>query len=310
MITRIVDWVKNHKLTIVLLLVAVYLGIKPVSSFLGINSYQSRLTPSMGSASMPADVQYGADVSGKAMFGGVSALQTNSYAPTPEITNRMVIQNSNMSLLVKDVVDVRKKIIGFAESNGGYMVDSVTSNPQDAPTSTVTVRLPSDKLDQALDLFRGLSIKVVSENLVGRDVTDQYVDIDARVETLERTKGKMESILAQASQISDLTTVTREIISLQNQIDALKGAQKSLSENAKMAKVTVYLSTDEIALPYAPSETFRPGVIFKLAVRSMVSHLRSVASLVIWVVVYSVIWIPVLVVGYFLNRKFKKQNLN
>ncbi len=84
----------------------------------------------------------------------------------------------------------------------------------------------------------------------------------------------------------------------------------SLEQNAKLAKLTIYLSTDEIALPYAPSETFRPTVVFKLAVRSLVGSLRDIATLAIWVVVYSVIWIPALILFKFIKRRFpKKENL-
>ena len=55
----------------------------------------------------------------------------------------------------------------------------------------------------------------------------------------------------------------------QSQIDSYKGQQDALKKNAQLAKLTIYLSTDEIALPYAPSETFRPQIIFKLAVRGI-----------------------------------------
>jgi hypothetical protein len=243
-------------------------------------------------------------------FGGISApsfMPVQEYAPTPNITSRMVVQNSYLSLLVKDVVSTRKQIIDYAVSLGGYMVTSETTNPQDAPTATVTVRVPSTSLDTTLEKFRSLGVKVVSENLIGNDVTDQYVDIDARVATLEKTKAAMESILDRATLISDLSNITQQIIGIQSQIDALKGQQKSLSENAKYAKVTLYMSTDEIALPYAPSDTFRPAVIFKLAVRALVTSLRSVATAAIWIAVYAVIWVPVLILLYLLNRYISRK---
>lgn len=228
------------------------------------------------------------------------------YAPTPNLTNRMVVQNSYLSLLVTDVVTAKKKVIDTAVSLGGYMVNAATVNPQDAATATVTVRVPSVKLDQTLEMYRSLGVKVVSENLVGTDVTDQYVDIDSRVITLGKTKVAMEAILTKAELVSDLTNVTQQIINIQSQIDNLKGMQKSLEENAKLAKVTIYLSTDEIALPYAPTDTFRPNVIFKLAVRGLVGNLRSIGSFAIWLGVYAVIWVPVIVIIYFLKRRFEK----
>lgn len=293
MIARIVGWIKTHKLVVVLLLVVVYflfpkVNLLPVALDMRSSGIQNDASERMVSGFMPIVPQV-------------------DYAPTPEVKNRLVVQNSYLSLLVKDVVSVRKEILDYAAASGGYMVSAETSNPQDAPTATITVRVPSEKLDTALEMFRGWGIKVVSENLVGTDVTDQYVDIDARVVTLEKTKASMEAILVRAEQISDLANITQQIINIQSQIDALRGAQKSLSENAKLAKVTVYLSTDEIALPYAPSETFRPGVIFKLAVRSLTTNLRQLASVAIWAGVYSVIWVPVVLTIYLLNGRFRKK---
>jgi hypothetical protein len=109
--------------------------------------------------------------------------------------------------------------------------------------------------------------------------------------------------MAKAEKIEDLLNVQRELINLQSQIDSLKGQQQYYEKNAEMAKLTIYLSTDELALPYAPSESWRPQVIFKQAVRSLVTSLRKVGTAIIWLAVYSVVWIPVGVGIYIFYRK-------
>lgn len=192
--------------------------------------------------------------------------------------------------------------------NGGYMVSSQVSSPNEAPYGMVTVRVSSEGLSQALDYFRSLSIKVVSESLVGTDVTDQYVDIEKHIEKLTNTITRFEAILGQAQEVSDITNLNQQIINLQSQIDSLKGQQEYLSKNALLTKITLHLSTDDIALPYAPSETFRPGVIFKLAVRSLVSHLRDVATLIIWLGVYAIVWVPFVIAGWWLKKRFFSTN--
>lgn len=229
-------------------------------------------------------------------------MPSQDYAPQPEVANRMVVQNSSVSLLVKNVVEVKDKIITYAQANGGYMVDSSVSNPQDAPSATVTIRIQSAKMKEAMTYLTSLSVKVVSENLEGTDVTDQYVDVDKRIALLETTKARFESILTSAKEISDITNLTQQILSYQSQIDSMKGSQMALEKNAQLAKITIYLSTDEIALPYAPSETFRPDVIFKLAVRSLVGILRRLVTLVIWIGVYSVIWIPIFILIWIFKK--------
>ncbi len=183
------------------------------------------------------------------------------------------------------------------------MVSVELSNPQDAATATVIVRVPAKTLDQALDYVRSVSAKVISENLQGYDVTDEYTDLQARLDTLNKTKIKFEQIMDRALLIPDILEVQRELISLQSQIDSIKGQQQYYEKNAEMSKITIYLSTDELSLPYAPSESWKPQAIFKQVTRSLIGALRSIGTLVIWIVVYSIIWVPALLIIIFIRRK-------
>lgn len=236
-----------------------------------------------------------------------SPVPNGDFAPQSNVSERLVVSESILSLLVNDVVDVKNKIVKYAKDSGGYMVDANISNPQDAPTGVVAIRVPSAKLDDALIYLRSLAVKVVSENLNGQDVTDEYVDVEARIAILEKTNARFEAILNQAAEISDITNLNQQIINIQSQIDSLRGQQDAIKKKAELSKITAYLSTDEMALPYAPSETFRPAVIFKQAVRSLVGLLRRFATFAIWLGVYAIIWIPVLFIIYFIKNKLTRK---
>jgi hypothetical protein len=221
----------------------------------------------------------------------------------------LVVKESSISLVVLDVRERADKIVNHVKQIGGLMVSTSLTRPEETAFATVVIRVPVEKFRETLDYLRNLAVKVSSENILGTDVTAEYTDIGARLATLEKTKSKFESILDQATRVEDILKVQRELINLQSQIDALKGRQKYLSQTAKLAKITVYLSTDELALPYAPVKLFRPNVIFKLAVRSLVRTLRSVAAAIIWIGVYAVIWLPALLV-FFLARKWWKKKIS
>jgi len=224
-------------------------------------------------------------------------------APNANIKNRLVITNSYLSLQVSKVAVVQKQVIKKAEELGGYMVNSSIENPSDVASATVTVRIPSKQLENALQYYRSLSIKVISENLQGDDVTDQYVDFAAQLKTYEKTKTIFEQMLDKAINVQDILQIQREIINVQVSIDSIKGQMDYLKKNAEMAKITLYLSTDELALPYAPTDTWRPSVIFKQAVRSLVGTVRRIGSLAIWIGVYAIIWVPILLIVLYIRRK-------
>jgi hypothetical protein len=314
---RIIDWIKNNKLASALLIVVAYflVGGTVIPLFFERQLLSLSSRRSTGS-------------SGGGQFGAVGAPDTAMEAPSAlkgmapsfniprqeappvsDVDERLVVRESNLSLLVENVRQSTDEIIRYTEEKGGYMVSSSLSQPEEAPYGTVILRVPSDTFRETLDYFRSLAIKVPSEFLSGRDVTDEYEDIEARLATLVKTKARFEEIMDQAVKIDDILRVQREIINLQSQIDRLKGRQLLLEQTAKLSRITIHLSTDEIALPYAPSETFRPQVIIKLAVRSLIQNLRKISTAAIWIAVYSVIWIPVVGVIFFIKRwKARKRN--
>ncbi len=297
----ILNWIKKNKLTSLLVLIILFLLLKNNFSL-----YSYKTTPFLERN----EYNYAPKLTAPA-FTGTNQTTSNILAPPQEaapvnnVNDRLVTKESYLSLLVKNVVSVQKEIIKKAESLGGYMVNSNLNNPQEAASATVVVRVPSNKLDEALDYFRGLSVKVISENLQGQDVTDQYVDTEARLSTLLKTKARFEEIMEKATQIYDILNVQREIINLQSQIDSLKGQKKSFEQNVQMAKLTIYLSTDELALPYAPSDMWRPEVVFKKAVRSLIINLRKIGTILIWIAVYSVIWVPLAIIALIFYRRKK-----
>ena len=222
----------------------------------------------------------------------------------PYITdNRLVVRETSLAMVVKDVRQTINEVENLAKSVEGYMVDSYLSQPEEAQTGSINVRVPSEKRAEVMESIRKMGVRVVTENVMGTDVTDQYVDIQGRLETLQKTKDKLEKLLDEAQTVTDTLNVQREINNLQAQIDSLKGQQKYLEQTAKLTKISVQLSTDELSLPYAPTEAWRPAVIFKLAVRSLVQTIRGVGTDAIWIVVYSPLWLPILGLLWWINRR-------
>lgn len=228
-------------------------------------------------------------------------------APMPLIAQqRMVVRNTFLSLVVEDANQVVAAIEQKAVALGGYLVTSNLSTPEEGGTGSITVRVPADKRSEAMEAFKGLAVNVVSEQIDGQDITDAYQDIQEQLAILEQTKTKLESLLSTATRVQDILEVQRELTSIQQQIDSLKGQEEYLKQAADLTKITVYVSTDELALPYNPDESWRPKVVFKLAVRSLMFFLRGLASVAIWLVVFAPIWLTAIGLIYLLNKRFRR----
>lgn len=304
---RFWEWIKRNKLSSLLLALILFFVLR---SFIGssvVNYSASRL-------SSPPMKDYTYNVSrGMTAPDGVSYTEMmQKESPVSNIDtstqNRLVQKESSLSLLVGDVRSSADTVIKQAEGMGGFMIQSTFSNPGESPSGSISVRVPSSSLQTYLDILRKLSIRVVSEQLSGTDITDQYKDIQSRLDTLNTTKAKFEAIYDKAVSIQDILEVQNRIIELQDQIDALKGQKQYMEKSTEMARVSVYLSTDELSLPYASDTSWRPSVVFKSAVRSLVENLRGFAGLLIWASVYVVFWGPVLIL-ILVVRRYRRKNV-
>jgi len=304
---KIVNWVKNNKLASFLLLV-----LGPVMFFLlnqmglfspraGYGGYDSSFAPGVA---LESSLDLAEPKLARSSI-GIPPIP-DQEAPPSESPDRMVVTQTNLSLVVDDVRQTTEAIIQKTETVGGFMVSRSLSQPEEAPYGYLSLRVPSEKVEEVIGHFRGLAVKVVSEQVNASDVTDQYEDIGKKLATLEQTKQRLEEIMGQAKEINDILSAQREIISLQNQIDTLVGRQEYLEKTAQLSLITIHLSTDELALPYQPSETFRPLVTLKQAVRSLILTLRGLAKNLIWLGVYGAIWVPI-VLAIILFKYLKKK---
>jgi len=294
------SWVKKN--WFVLLLIAVILGL------LGVRPGYPMMSPYESKATRVAPISVG----GSMMDYGTTDAAGVDYEPdfVSESVNiaseRIVVQDTTMSMLVADVSVSVKGIEKIAADANGFMVRKIVAKPEGAANGEIVIRVPAEKRESILDSIRAIGIKVTQEDVYGNDVTDRYEDVDARIQGLNNAKSKMEKILDQATNPQDLMNIQNQIINLQQQIDSLKGRQNYLSQTAKLTKISVYLSTDELSLPYSPEKSWRPSVVLKLAVRSMIETTRSIANLVIWIVVYLPVVLIVIGIAWLARYLFLK----
>src|SRR3990172_8516670 len=219
MVSRFFSWIKAHPAATILVLVLVYrFGRTILNSLFGISLLQTRIPP------LSSEPSY-SEVDAISMSGAGSLRSmslppmegsTNPNVPT---TNRKVATNTTLSLLVSDVRTTTTTLKTAAESLGGFLVNSSLAAPEEATSGNLSVRIPTSKLDSYLETVRTKAVRVVSENITGYDVTDQYKDIESRLTTLRSTKATFESFMARATTIDEILRVQQSIFSVQDQID-------------------------------------------------------------------------------------------
>jgi len=207
------------------------------------------------------------------------------------VTERLVIRNANLSLVVKDPADASEKIAGLAQSLGGFVVTSyVYQTSTDAAgnkimQANITVRIPADKLDQALAEIKGLAVTVNSENISGQDVTSEYTDLESHLRNLEAAEAQLQKIMDGATKTEDVLAVYNQLVAIRGQIEQVKGQMKYYKDSAALSAVSVDLIPDALSQPIEIGG-WKPQGVAKDAIEALIEALQGLATAVIWFGIY------------------------
>ena len=224
---------------------------------------------------------------------------------------RLIIRTANMSLVVSNTEEAMDTISKMAEENGGWVVNSsVFQYNENAKTGNITIRVPSTGFNSALEALRNMAVEVRTESTSGQDVTEEFVDISARLENLEATAERVRGFLDETETVEEALAVNQELSRLESDIEAMKGRLQFLSQSASFSTITVDLTPDVVAQPIDSS--WRPAIVFRNAIDSLVEALQDVAEFGIWFVVYLlpillIVGVPLWLVVRFVWRRWQRR---
>jgi hypothetical protein len=225
---------------------------------------------------------------------------------------RLIIRTANMSLVVPDTEEAMTTISHMAEENGGGVVNSsVFQYNEDAKTGNITIRVPSSGFNSAMEALRSMAVEVRQESTSGQDVTEEFVDLSARLENLEVTAERVRAFLDEAKTVEEALDVNRELSRLESEIESMKGRLQYLSQSASFSTITVDLTPDILSQPIE-SPGWRPARVFRNAIDSLVDALQGVAEFGIWFAIYLlplllIVGIPLWLIIRFIWRRWKRR---
>ncbi len=187
-------------------------------------------------------------VAGKtAEFKQVSLTEADTAASAAEAADRKIIRNANLTMEVKSTSDMQHKVTSIAESHGGFVVTSEAKAREDADPEKRTldiklvVRVPSERFGSALDQIRGLANTLREENVTGQDVTEEFIDLEARIRTQRALELQFLEIMKQARKVEDALEVQRQIADVRTDIEKLEGRKRFLENRASLSTIVVTL---------------------------------------------------------------------
>jgi hypothetical protein len=241
-----------------------------------------------------------------------------SNAAQPQAQERLVIENADLAIVVQDPKARMSEISNLANEFGGYVVSSniyqsFTSLGKEVPEATIVIRVPSERLDDALAQIKEGAVEVLRENRSGQDVTSQYVDLQAQLTAKQAAEQKLLEIMDQATRAEDVLAIYLQVQTVQTEIEQLKGQIQYLEESAALSAISVQLIAEEGTQPIEVGP-WRPEGAAREAIQDLIFFIQSFVELLIRFVLYTLpalvlIAIPLLLVflaGRAVYRRVRK----
>ena len=162
--------------------------------------------------------------------------QSSGEQATLVAQRRIIVRTVEMALEVPDVAESVDAVGDMTEELGGWVVSSDRSRRH---RGAVSVRVPAERLDEAIERLRGMASEVNAEVSTSRDVTDEYIDTTGRLKNLKATESALIALLGRTGEVDDLLKVQQELTRVLEQMELLQGRIKFLEQTSAYSLINV-----------------------------------------------------------------------
>lgn len=219
----------------------------------------------------------------QALAGG--AIVSSPSPVADPLTKRVLIRSVSLSLVVADVNSSGPRVERLVAARGGFVATSSLEDRGGFTWRHYTLRVPADRLDSTMADLHAMAVKVAAESQNVQDVTDQAVDVQARLRTLRLTEEELIGLLkdarARGQKAEDVMAIYRELTGIRMQIEQYQGQLQSLQDLSAMSTITLQLQPDAATGPIQP-RGWRPAETVRNSFRQLVGTLRGFGDFAIW----------------------------
>lgn len=202
---------------------------------------------------------------------------------------RKLIRNGDISLEVSDLEKTQAAIEDWVKEFGGY----ISSSNNGEKSSSYTVRIPSEKFDSAMDAVGALGT-LKNKNISTQDVSDQFYDLQSRLETKKVLREKLNGYLRQANSMQDILKVESELNSVQSDIESMEGRLKRLTSQIDFSTISVYVTLPYKSVQGGGFELPNLGDGFRHFVSNIILYFGGFVAVIFYVIICGIPLVAVL----------------
>ena len=221
--------------------------------------------------------------------GGVAVGQPAAGLPNPVVFNadRNLVRTANIAMRSKDPWATSERAAAIAVGFGGDILGLAQAGNGEDRRANLTIRVPASRFDDALNQIKQLEGEVATANVDTKDVTDQFVDLQARLAAKQSEEQRYLALLNRANTIDEILKVDAAITNVRTQVEQLTAQINSIKSRTEFSTIvlsvtplTVLPGVDNTAKGWDPAKTLAR------ALAAVSALFQVIADLAIWALVF------------------------
>jgi len=237
------------------------------------------------------DAAFGQSVDAKGVPGAIAAPEFGNGRTIVTNPSRNLILTANVTMKTQDPWATADKARAIATGLGGDILAMSQTGQGENRSALITVRVPSDRFDEALRQLKLLDGEVITSNVDAKDVTDQFTDLQARLVAKQAEEQRYLQLFPQAKTVDETLKIDAALGNVRTQIEQLQGQINLIKNRTEYSTITMSIAP----IVNVPSETggaWDPSKTFAKAIAALSVFFRFAADLAIWILVFA--WIPLI----------------
>jgi hypothetical protein len=164
----------------------------------------------------------------------------NMKSAQPDILpDRKIIKEGFLNFETRDVAETESMIVKTTGELKGYIEKESANEYSDRKSQTVVIRVPAASFDALIAKISEGALRIESKEINSKDVTEEYIDIEARLKTKKDLENRYRDLLLKASKVEEIMSIEKEMEQLRSDIDSIEGRLKYLKDQVALSSLTV-----------------------------------------------------------------------
>jgi hypothetical protein len=238
---------------------------------------------------------------------GEQGEQGTAKAPSPAIP-RKIIYDATIDLVVDSLTGLEASIADVVKRHGGFLAGSdLNSQVSTQRTATWKVRVPVDRFDDFVRAVGRLG-EVRTSHIGTQDVTEEYVDIDARIRNKqEEEKRLLKHLTDSTGKLEDILKVEAELSRVRGEVEQMQGRLRFLSNRADLSTITI---TATELKNYTPPQPVTLATQISTTFFGSLNALVALGESLLLVAVALVPWLPLIAIAALVAYRSYRASLN